>query len=247
MLLKFLRSKVVLDAFTHEQLVLETAPIEKSVKYMPRWWKDLPNKSYLDGAFFPQSTAKKCPAILQYYIDSVTIPLWSDFALRVNQDKALQWQFSDSSFLAEYHSPDQTGGFYADSGLARIQLYSPWILKCNKPIKWMWSQPVYSYENPYNIVVYPGVTDFSITNAVNVQLGVNTEADFDVMIPLGRPLVHLTPMTEKEIVVKRHLISTEEWSSMNYSTRRIKFDNLYKTISNRRKEFSDCPFKGGDK
>ena len=242
MIFFFKKRKIVLDVFTSNHNLIEAMPIERSVRFFPEWWNNLPKSYTTEDGFTPASTMKYCQGFIDYYVNSVTIPLWSDLAINITNNKNYYWQFSDRHSEAGIHSNKQYTGFLQDSNFGHLKLHSPWLLSCKEDVKWVWTQPIWGFHKPEQIIVPPAVVNFKHQSTCNINLLINLDLDKNIMLKFGQPLVHLTPMTEKKLVIKRHLISESEFQSMTYQQDTVSFTHKYKTLVNSRKRFSDCPY-----
>lgn len=238
MIFLFPKKKIVVDCFTYNEIALQTSPITNSIKYMPDWWKNLP--AFNTPSFYPTSTMKKCVGMIDYYKNSITIPIWSDLAINVN-DKNYQWQFSDCFSVATIHPYEERFNFMPEHG--HLKLVPHWLLKTKKDIPWVWSQPLYNFsDNISDIKVLPGIISFYHQHGTNINIIFPLNKNITYFIPHGQPMVHLTPLCEGKIKVVRHLVSREEYDSKRASATPISFVNKYKKIIVKQKEFLDCPY-----
>jgi hypothetical protein len=195
--------------------------------------------------FFPVPTMKGCAGLVDYYKNSVALPLWSDLSIKVN-GLDYEWQFSDRFSQIETHSlPVQATNFVKDYG--HIKIKSPWIIKTKENINWVWSKPSYSFcEDDMDLEIVPGITNFSkqFGNNINLLIKLNQNKTYNLRV--GQTLVHLTPMTENKIEIVRHLISEEEHEKIKYTANMISFVNKYKKIDELKQKFSNCPYNKKD-
>ena len=241
MLFKFPQREIVLDCFISDELILQTAPVANAIKHVPDWWKKLPT-SYLDGKnFFPQSTMKNCIGMLEYYTNSIALPLWTDLAVKINADKSYQWQFSDGRSKAVVHDSKQYEGFL--KGMGHLKIESPWVFKTKQAIKWVWSQPTYSFTDDLsNIKILPGVLNFANQSDTNINMFMPLDIERTYLLPQGQILVHLTPMVDARVKVVRHLISDQELKKVIDFQRPITFINKYKNVIKQKQKFLNCPY-----
>ncbi len=64
-----------------------------------------------------------------------------------------------------------------------------------------------------------------------------------ISIPVGQPLAHFLPMSDKKVTIHRHLVSTEEYARKSDNMRPIAFFGKYKKQMQLKQRFSNCPFK----
>ena len=239
MLFLFPKKKIVLDCFTYSESILQTAPITNAMKHIPSWWKKLPIARF-EETFFPKPTMKGCVGMIDYYANSVALPLWSDLMINVGSDKSYRWQFSDGSSGAIVHNPNQRTDFLNDYG--HLKLITPWCLKTKKDVKWFWSQPIYNFNSDIvDIKILSGIMGFKHQYSANVNMMLPLNQPKKYFLEQGQALAHLTPLSEHKFKVVRHLISQSEYTQM--TTPNITFVDIYKNIIKRQKNFSDCPYK----
>jgi hypothetical protein len=238
----FKNTKIYLDCFTLDPLLLKTAPVDHAVKHFPEWWKGLPN-SYIDkGSFIPNTTMKKCSGIIDYYKKSIVIPMWSDLLIDIDANSGFRWQFADGKTGAVSHNDNQYKGFASDRH-AHFKITSPWYFKSSKSIGWLYSNAVYNLQDPRDFHMLPGVIDHSKQTSTNIQLLIDLRQTKVVNVSVGQPIAHITPLTEKEVVIRRHLVSESEIRKLNMEQKPISFIGNYSKVNELKNKFKNCPFK----
>lgn len=235
-------STIVLDCFTYRVDVHNLHPISKAIKYVPQWWKDLPG--YDETPLAPKNTMKKCRGFIDLYDNSIVIPMWSD--LVVSYDKVgIQYQFADSLSEIASHDPSQKRGFLDNHG--NFKIISPWLFKTKKEINFMTVKPMYNYEKSIDFDVCHGIVNFKYQRITNMNIILPmTEETKKFNIEANAPIWQLIPMTEKNVVIKNHLISRDEFINIKDETNKVKFVNSYgytKKILQQKE--SKCPFGFG--
>ena len=239
MLFKFPQKKIVLDCFTSDHYVIEQSPIDFAIKHIPDWWKNLPTSITNQNNFAPAPTMKHCVGMVDYYKNSIALPLWSDLAIRVNQNKSYNWKFSNSNTQAVVHPiNEQATGFLNNYG--HLKISSPWYLKSEKNIDWVWSHPTYNYAHSNDIVSLPGIVNYYHQHATNINIMISLEKEKTILIPHSQPLVIMTPMSDRKIKIVHHLVSQQELNKMKNPN--ITFLQRYKNSIKARERFSSCPF-----
>jgi hypothetical protein len=238
---KFAEKKITLDCFACQEIILQTAPIDHAVKYLPQWWKNLPSATTYEHVFYPIPNMKKCSGLLDYYKNSITIPLWSDLAIKV-ENRNYEWQFSDRRTHAIIHEYEQRINFLPDYG--HFKITSPWFLKTKSKLNWVWSVPTYNFaQEIIDIKMVPGILDFHSQGSTNINLFVPLNKNKVYVLKQGQPMVNLTPMFEGKVNIVRHLVSKEEFNNMTDGLANITFTNKYRNIISKKKQFSDCPYQ----
>jgi hypothetical protein len=139
----------------------------------------------------------------------------------------------------------QYGNFIDTNEIQHLKLVSPWKFKEKSGVMFNLSQPTWHLGNHVrDFCILPGVTDFKYQTATNIQmLGYYPETDGtkQILIEAGTPLYHVTPLSDKKVIIKKHLVTEAEWESMGNSA--IKFNNSYKVRKERMDNAeSKCPF-----
>ena len=242
MIFKFKEKKIVIDCFTYDELVLQTAPVSHAIKHIPDWWKNLPNHYYNNQDFFPTATVRSCSGIVDYYKKSLAIPLWSDLSIKVDGG-SYGWAFSDLKTVANIHDiQKQATGLLPNHGHIKIQ--SPWFFKAKEDISWVWSQPIYSFEEAnVDIKVLPAIVNFKQQQSTDINLLIPLNQQKTYIVNHGQVLCHLTPMTDKNVIIERHLVSKELFMQMAELNTSITFLNKLANVVAKKEKFADCPYK----
>lgn len=232
------RSKITVDCFTYNQNAYELFRIDHAINFFPDWWKTMPNESEKHG-LIPVSTLKRCNGIQDTYKSGIILPMWSDLAIRFEEGK-WDFQFADSQSIITPHSPEQWK-YYADPNkFTHIKIESPWSLQCKKDINWTYIRPSWNFapDSPLNILT--GTLNFKYQHGthINVLLKVQT---LKQIVLAGQPMAHIIPHTEKQIVLKHHHVSVDEYHSKIARRLTHSFVKGYRKSMNIRKG-SKCPF-----
>lgn len=228
----FRRSKIHLDCFTSRADVVEYAPIVSGSEVLPDWWKALPKQANIPH---PMPTMKTCVGVYDYYNKSVAMPLWSDLYVAVKA-KEYSWQFSDLLTKAVVHAPHQYTGFL-DSNYGHLKIASPWQLSTKQSLNWVATAPIYNRTSFDDFTFGNGILDFSKQRATNIQMLIHLRHDREFLIPF-KTMFMFTPMTDKDVVIHRHLVSAEEFSVKEAASATSTFINKYKAHEKAPK----CPF-----
>lgn len=231
----FIKQKIHLDAFTDRRDVIEYAPIVNAIEVIPNWWRNLP-KADLSNKFYPQPTMKTCAGVIDYYAKSIAIPMWSDLCVNVING-SYRWQYSDEISDAIVHSTNQYKGFLDSQEYGHVKLISPWILQSKQDVYWMFTDPVYNRNEFRNYTFMQGLLNFSRQLHTNIQLLIDLKVDRTFTIPFKTPFI-LTPLSDKKLVIHRHLVSNSEIESKRQTSNSFTFINKYKNA----KKITKCPY-----
>ena len=245
------KNEVVVDCFTYYQAGFEFTPIDYGSKFIPEWWKKTESSS---GGV---STIKSCVGLIDYYKNCLVIPSWFEMDLRVYKEGDEKWwdyeasnQFVDTE---SSHTRESFKGFSLENG-NNVKLTSPWVIQTKDDVKWVWNQPTWNLrEHLSTFTILPAVVEFKYQQGTNINLFVINEDNLkNTIIKPNTPLVCLHPMTDKNIVIKNHLISYEEFiqkkhgaSSMFLMRNYKETSKLYsrkKELVNNKEKNSTCPF-----
>jgi hypothetical protein len=235
----FIRPKIHLDCFTSRADVIEYAPVVSGMEVIPDWWKALPkiDVSHVNG-FSPAPTMKTCVGMHEYYKKSIAMPLWSELFIDIDSNKQYKWQFSDLTTEAHIHGAHQYLNFLTYDNQAHLKIRSPWFFKCKKDISWLMTEPIYNRATLRAYTTPTGILNFYKQGTTNIQLFIDVAASMSFSIPFRTPFL-FTPMSDKKIVVHRHLIDEEQFHRYESLSNPITFINKYKSQQNVVK----CPYK----
>lgn len=239
----FKRKEIVLDCFTSRSDVYTHFPMQNASKMTPDWWKKIPI-SYTTNGLDENPTLKGCAGFVDYYNEAISIPLWSDISLRTMQaNKSIQWLCSDK--LTQIHSHDlfQIGDYLSKnrSKYIHLKISTPWMLSCKTDIKFLFSGNTWCLDNPQDVIIPIGVSNFKYQNSVNINMLLFFNNIQTFKLSAGISLVHLFPITDKKIKLKTHLIGEEEYSKITYLTNTNFSTKNYFKRKNNTKNSSKCP------
>lgn len=228
----FCRKKtIVIDCFTNRADVYEYSKIDYANKFLPKWWKETPVKTQL--SFFPEPTIRTCAGFTSLYKEGLIIPMWSDLAIHIAPigQTSFKWQFSDKQSTASTHSEAQRGNYLPEKEYVHIKIDSPWMLKSNKMVKWIWMQPSWNFDNFSKIHIPPGIIEYKYQHGTNINMFIKREVEESVVnINFGQPMAHIIPEADVNIELKHHLVSNEEYDKLYQLHTNISFINKYAKI-----------------
>jgi hypothetical protein len=234
----FKRKKIIVDCLTFDKTIYEYSQLQKAIKFYPDWWKKLPNEYY--HGVYTVPTMKRCHGLIDNYAYGFILPLWSDLNLIIKDRKIHQWQYADGFSEAVIHDSAQMGDYMDGSEAAHIKLTTPWRLKSKSEVPFHCVQPYWNYK-PFAFMSMPsGIINFKYQPSLNVNMFINVKENSMIELKFGTPLLHIIPLTEKEVVLKHHLVDVQEYKSMRGV---VKFAGNYKEIKKKKQEKErKCPF-----
>lgn len=259
----FKKTPIYLDCYTTLNHVYDMFKIESAKKHVPNWFKDLPSTFADQRSTIPIPTVKTCSGIASYFRSGFIIPMWTDaqfgYAPVSNGFQTtiqLATQFSDQRTQCQVHEQKQMGNdFMPADTYTHFKVFSPWAFECSEDIDWVWQQPTYNFKYPDEVIVLPGVLEFKHNSNVFINFAMRKldtkGAPKLLQVEAGQPLVQITPITEREVVVRNHLVNAEEFNRISQKNNRVYFFNNHnkkrKFFKNKEESKSKCPFGFGGK
>ena len=197
---------IYLDCYTSDRRVYEYSKIARGKEFYPEWWKQLKHTSS-EG-----TTAKKCFAIHSLYNNSIVIPMWTDTQFIFGEDRdelAVDTVMKDC--FVHPVKEEQRKGFRPEKDWAHISFSAPWAIRCSEDINFVFMEDGYSNPTPEAYHLPSGVLEFKYQSALQLNFMVNTNLSTrkNFSIPHNRPMVHLLPMTEREVILRNHYVSKD--------------------------------------
>jgi hypothetical protein len=246
----FRKPKLVVDAFTSENFhhAFDYAPVDYATKFYPEWWKKLPELTHPiidnNNVVVSKTNMKYCEGLTSEYRNSIIIPLWSDFMFKCKSDGSWTYNFSDRKSFGEQHPIDQRIGF--KENYLHFKIISPWSLKSDKNVYFQTTTPYYNYSKELEYENIPGTLEFYYQCRNNINLFVkNKPTEFSICH--GSPLIHIKPLSERNLVLKKHLLTNTEYER-KFKTTQFTYNKLYlnkKSIKKDNENEKKCPFGFG--
>lgn len=248
MLFIFKKRKLVLDLFTYRQMIYDAAKPKLAPHFYPDWWKEVKTEMPTGNDLFPTATIRRCMGLVEHYKHGFIIPMWSDLRVEVGAvgDNFFRAQVSDMTTPLNDHPAAIRGSYLPDTHYQHLKLHAPWAAKCKEDVYWKWEQPTWSYRNPNRSIVLPGTIEYKYQYSMNVNMMFARQHEKSMIeIPFQQPLVHLTPLTERDLELRYHMVTREEFGRFMQGE---KLSNINQYRSYRRvreSEESKCPFGFG--
>ena len=232
------KQKITLDAFTYHSGVHEHFPIVEANKCFPQWWKDLPKvkevrRTRILPLSIPMGTAKTCAGIIANYTHGFIMPMWSDLIIGTSERGDFTHEYAASQLMPSItkHEDDTINRH----GIA-LKIATPWMFKEKSGVDFYLTSPFYNTLDKVNrVTTTPGVINFRDQNTVNMNIML-PHADSVLRYDAGEPVLHLIPLTDKEVRIVCHKVSKEEYDDIYLSHYRSSFVNTYT------KQKKRCPF-----
>lgn len=245
----FKKSKIVVDCFTAFKSVHDVYPIKPAIHFYPEEMSRM--SSYYEEeskelkSIFKRSTIRRCVGINDLYKSGFIIPLWTDVAINTKSGLAGGTTFAlmNKPFSFEVHPPVQYPNMFEEYW--HIKLESVWHLREKSGVSFTWNPAIWNlHKLNKNVLIPPGVLHFDVQGSTNLNMFLPKNAG-EFSINAGTPMVHLVPQSEKDLVIKTHLVSMEEIDKIGIPVELSSiFPNRYlryrKALSKNKK--SKCPF-----
>lgn len=244
------KRKIVLDLFTHRQMIYDVAKPKPAAQFYPDWWKELKTDIKLDNGLFPTATMRRCMGLVDHYKHGFIIPLWSDFRIRLGAIGTPHFMavFSDGTTHVGDHPAALRGSFLPNDRYQHIKMQTPWHAKCSEDIYWKWEQPTYGFKQANRAIILPGTIEYKYQYSMNANLMfARQEKDSEIHMEFQQPLVHVTPLSERPFELRYHMVSMSEYERL-LQGEKVANVNRYRAYRRvRESEESKCPFGFGDK
>lgn len=244
--------EIHVDCFTYSNDVYLNTPIVRASKTFPDWFKELPKNTFKyivdketnNHQIDRKGNLKDCRAFLDFYSKGIVIESWCDFKMIMDMEKLTPhywWSFHNKSIT--FHERHQIGNGFANQH--HVKLVSPWYFLEKTGINFMWVGAEWALDK-YNFKILPGIITFDTQLSTNINIMYPHETK-EFFIPIGTPLVHVIPLSEKKIKFKNHLISIKDYEKMAFNPT-SSFYGWRQTIKlrERNKKRGTCPFGFGD-
>jgi hypothetical protein len=223
MIFKFKKSKLVVDCFTYSRAAFELYKIRKAVLFYPETIKKMapsfPMKDRQTNITIEVPSVKKCTGINGLYTKGAIMPLWMDYVTEpktyTRGESALGVTDPQWSHRVQQHESKQFSPLF--DGYHHIKFGSVWNMVEKTGIKFIWMPALYNLEEyglNDKIIVPPGLTYYDEQCQSNINLFIKKDAE-NFILRAGTPLVHIVPLTEKEVEWKCHLVDMQEWIDKN--------------------------------
>jgi hypothetical protein len=155
--------------------------------------------------------------------------------LKFNAELNVQFEGGFPVMISQ-HATEQIPEGYKH--LIHAKLNSYWFIKESTGVKFLVNEPTWNYlSSPISPKIVPGIFDFKYQRATNVNMFFQRK-NLVYKFLAGTPMAHIIPLSDKNIEIKKHLVSYKEWLG-SYTALSFR-DNRYA----RYKKMIDgkCPF-----
>ena len=199
-------SKIYVDCFTDVEELPKLFPIQHASERMPTFWKNLATTVPHLGPF--RGTMKTCPGVSSLYRTGFIIQSWSDYWLSVDNNQ-FDWQPQQA---AESHNPSQWGDAFKNH--YHLKLVSPWRIREKTGVKFMFTNTLW-HDEEFKPKILNGIVDYKYqhTTSINMLVPKNMFPKSQI-IPAGKELAHVVPLSDKDVVIKMHVVDGQELNKL---------------------------------
>jgi hypothetical protein len=234
---------ITLDCYTDRPDVFYNSKIEPTSRKTPNWFKSIPVDFGINDDLTTTSSIRRCSGVNSLFSSGYVISMWSDLRVELGElgSKEYRWQYADKQSDAGEHPVIQRGDYAPPEKYQHLKLESPWHFHCSHDIPWVWLQNNWLTDSPDDYLVPPSIVEYHYQSTTNINMLFARSANKRLIdIKLGTPLVQIIPMTDKKVVIRHHLVSTDELNRLNAKngSSMLSFVNSYQKT----KKIKRCPF-----
>ena len=212
----FRNKKIHIDCFTSVGIYATDNPIQKASNFIPEWWKKLtPNVTFKDTnqVEIEKPTMRSCMGLIDLYRAGFIIPMWSDLNFKI-QNNDFFYQFASNMGEINHHLPFQYNNAYKN--LVHFKIVVPWYFREKTGVQFLATGCVWSsLEKMPKISLLNGVLNFKYQAMCNINGFVSLEGQpYQYNIEAGTPMMHLIPMSDKDIQLHIHTLSDTDFNKM---------------------------------
>jgi len=206
----FKRNKIVLDCFTYIPELETLFPLLYAEERIPNFWKNLsPTVNHFG---IHRGSAKTCPGMGSLFKTGFILQNWHDYAIST-EDSTFRWHPENE---AEQHNPKQWGEYL--KSYHHLKLISPWRITEKTGVNFLFTN-CFWHDDEFKPLVVNGVVDYKYqrTTSVNMLIPKNMFPK-SLTIPAGKELAHIIPLSDKDIEIKMHTVTENEYQRLGTYT-----------------------------
>jgi len=243
----FKRKKVTVDCFISNPTTHSLFRPDYANKFFPKGFKQLPAFVDVKANDDPKSrlttsvpTLKRCVGITNLFNEGFILPAWTDFDIEMLRDGRFYKQDPMMMLDANPHPPFM---MWEDlyKGYQHVKISSPWLIVENKGIRFTWNQcDWHNTDRIENFHLLSAVIDFKAQH--NSHVNAFIKKGTITHVKAGDPLVHIVPITDKELDLQCHLIDDAEYNKLaNAFSVKSMWAGQHRALLNQESK-SKCPF-----
>ena len=244
---------IKVEALCAMDQIVEIAPVQKTMKFKPQWFKSLPQyKQRPPVNFFDENdtTAKHkhmpnmrgCIGLTGLMSKGFILPMWCDLQMRVPEskdvigwagEKAREGVFpADQRTQVEPHHYAQYNGAFPMDLWYHTKIISPWLFRCKEEIEFAWIDPLWF--RPESMAYYsllPATLNYKYQTTTNINIMMRKyDKESAFYIAFQQPMVQVIPLSERDVSLKVEAISDKEFSRIAQLSANFTFGKKYQTL-----------------
>jgi hypothetical protein len=199
----------------HFLLDIEECIPKPASHFLPKWWKDAPNK------IGKERTVKLCPSYADLYSSGYIIPMWTDTIFRRLPNGQFEWEVSDGIFQWDFHANNQFVDYIKTKNnlsMVVIKAISPWFAITPKNVS-IWQKPLfYDFSDEYTVL--EGIIHTDFHHELNQQVLYKSKKN-EILIERGTPFAWYVPFERKKFNYSVKEVNEQEKRQLITSKKRI--------------------------
>lgn len=198
------KNKIIFN--NRKQKLIDILPPTIGMKNTPAWWTNKNN-------YKPHITS--CSGIIELYKRSITIPLWVDFEIELN-NKNISNIFVPGvhpdnmyEYVVAHHS-EQYNNAYDD--YHHIKLINPWLIETAEMVPFLLIDAVWNRNTFEDYTIPSGMLEFKYQHSCHINIFVKKSKEYKkIKFEGGSKFVQLIPLYEKELEIEYKKIDQEKF------------------------------------
>lgn len=217
----FSKKSINVTAYTFNPSYFNSAKPEYQSTEKPDWLKKLKTffleRDERSTIIVKNPTAAVCPAIKDFLHLPIQLKMWADIDIKIFPDGSwTHYSRPDWQVQVVEHRKTQYGEAY--NNRIALKLNSPWYFVSDQEIKFTFIESHYStsFFRDQDIVIPPGIIDYSFQHSTNIHLSFPIKSEpYVVHLKHGTPLISMFPITERKVNFEVKQVSFDEWQQIN--------------------------------
>jgi hypothetical protein len=199
----FKKTPIVLDCFTFLPDLTILFPIVRAEERIPEFWKNVPTTVKHFG--INRGTMRTCPGVGDLFRSGFILQNWEDYWIST-ENNTIKWEPLDH---AESHNSKQWGDYLKN--YYHVKLISPWRIKEKTGVQFLYTN-CFWHDDEFKPIVVNGSVEYKYQTTTSVNMLVPKALyPKDLIIPAGKPLAQIIPMSEKSVEIKMHTVTKYEY------------------------------------
>lgn len=235
---RWLDKTVYIDLYTDSDCVYKIAQASNASLERPSWWKQLRKSSFDYDNMEPDTTMKSCSGANMLFAKRYPLLMPCDVYLKSGYSELSFYAHDENAVGIQNHPTKQHDNSFGDN--THIKFNLRWKIKTSPETHILVTGADMDTPQMTNTLsIVNGVLPPDVVSQLNIN-GFITRSDEGVRlnIPAGATLANLIPLTDRKVVYRHHLVSTDDYNQMDKEESALATNSYYRA----RKARSGCPF-----